>query len=147
MGGNYLGFELMILAKLNLPCKEKNIWILTFPLKQVMVKDLCRILLKRNYAIAEELDKTANSVMVYMKKMGDCGFAAFPFLKNARMGIRLLSMIIAIEEISRGDAPLGNSLLDSVTLAMNLLLHLRNRGQKKKCSCHWPTGKRLGHLV
>jgi len=41
-------------------------------------------------------------------------------------------MIIAIEEISRGDASLGVSLLDSVTLPMNLLYTFGTEGQKQK---------------
>ena len=91
--------------------------------EQVMVRDLCRNFAKNEIMpIAEELDKTGHFPYEVWKKMGNLGICGIPFPEECGGGgLDWLSMIIAIEEISRGDASLGNSLLDSVTLPMNLL--------------------------
>lgn len=95
--------------------------------------------------IAEELDKTGQFPYAVWKKMGDLGICGIPFPQECGGGgLDWLSMIIAIEEISRGDASLGNSLLDSVTLAMNLLCTFGTEEQKKKWLMPLATGEKIG---
>jgi alkylation response protein AidB-like acyl-CoA dehydrogenase len=53
-------------------------------------------------------------------------------------------MIIAIEEISRGDASLGVSLLDSVTLPMSLLDTFGTEEQKQKWLIPLASGEKIG---
>jgi butyryl-CoA dehydrogenase len=77
--------------------------------------------------------------------MGDLGICGIPFPQECGgWGLDWLSMIIAIEEISRGDASLGNSLLDSVTLPMNLLCTFGTEDQKKKWLFPLATGEKIG---
>jgi len=114
--------------------------------EQVMVKDLCRNFAKNEIIpIAEELDKTGQFPYEVWKKMGDLGICGIPFPEECGgWGLDWLSMIVAIEEISRGDASIGNSLLDSVTLPMNLLCTLGTEGQKKKWLIPLATGEKIG---
>ncbi|MGZ3514742.1 MAG: acyl-CoA dehydrogenase family protein [Thermodesulfobacteriota bacterium] len=114
--------------------------------EQVMVKDLCRNLAKNEIMpIAEELDKTGQFPYGVWKKMGDLGICGIPFPQECGGGgLDWVSMIIAIEEISRGDASLGNSLLDSVTLAMNLLCTFGTEEQKKRWLMPLATGEKIG---
>src|SRR4030067_3751832 len=114
--------------------------------EQVMVKDLCKNFAKNEIMpIAEELDKTGQFPYDVWKKMGDLGIGGIPFPQECGgAGLDWLSMIIAIEEISRGDASLGNSLLDSVTLAMNLLCTFGTEEQKKKWLMPLATGEKRG---
>ena len=114
--------------------------------EQVMVKDLCRNFAKNEIMpIAEELDKTGQFPYDVWKKMGDLGICGIPFPQECGGGgLDWVSMIIAIEEISRGDASLGNSLLDSVTLAMNLLCTFGTEEQKKKWLMPLATGEKIG---
>jgi butyryl-CoA dehydrogenase len=117
-----------------------------FSTEQVMVKDLCRNFAKNEIIpIAEELDKTGQFPYDVWKKMGDLGICGIPFPQECGGGgLDWLSMIIAIEEISRGDASLGNSLLDSVTLAMNLLCTFGTEEQKKKWLMPLARGEKIG---
>jgi len=71
--------------------------------EQVMVRDLCRNLAKNEITpIAEELDKTGEFPYDVWKKMGDLGICGIPFPQECGGGgLDWLSMIIAIEEISR----------------------------------------------
>src|SRR4030066_1303750 len=114
--------------------------------EQVMVKDLCKNFAKNEIMpIAEELDKTGQFPYDVWKKMGDLGICGIPFPQECGGGgLDWLSMIIAIEEIGRGDASLGNSLLDSVTLAMNLPCPFGTGEQKKKWLMPWATGEKIG---
>jgi butyryl-CoA dehydrogenase len=52
--------------------------------------------------------------------------------------------MIAIEEISRGDASVGVSLLDSVTLPMNLIYTFGTKEQKQKWLTPLATGEKIG---
>ena len=114
--------------------------------EQVMVRDLCRNLAKNEIMpIAEELDKTGQFPYEVWKKMADLGICGIPFPEECGGGgLDWLSMIIAIEEISRGDASLGNSLLDSITLPMNLLCTFGTEEQKKKWLLPLATGEKIG---
>ena len=114
--------------------------------EQVMVKDLCRNFAKNEIMpIAEELDKTGQFPYDVWKKMGDLGICGIPFPEECGGGgLDWLSMIIAIEEISRGDASLGNSLLDSVTLPMNLLCTFGTEEQKMKWLFPLAKGEKIG---
>jgi short-chain 2-methylacyl-CoA dehydrogenase len=114
--------------------------------EQVMVRDLCRNFAKNEIIpIAEELDKTGQFPYDVWKKMGNLGICGIPFPEECGgWGLDWLSMIIAIEEISRGDASLGNSLLDSVTLPMNLLCTFGTEEQKKKWLMPLATGEKIG---
>jgi butyryl-CoA dehydrogenase len=114
--------------------------------EQVMVRDLCRNFAKNEIMpIAGELDRTGQFPYDVWKKMGDLGICGIPFPQECGGGgLDWLSMIIAIEEISRGDASLGNSLLDSVTLAMNLLCTFGTEEQKKKWLMPLATGEKIG---
>jgi alkylation response protein AidB-like acyl-CoA dehydrogenase len=99
-----------------------------------MVRDLCRNFAKNEVMpIAEELDKTGQFPYDVWKKMGDLGICGIPFPQECEgWGLDWVSMIIANEEINRGDAFLGNSLLGTVTLAMNLLCTFGTEDQRKK---------------
>ena len=114
--------------------------------EQMMVRDLCRNLAKNEIIpIAEELDKTGQFPYEVWKKMAGLGICGIPFPEECGgMGLDWLSMIIAIEEISRGDASLGNSLLDSVTLPMNLLCTFGTEEQKEKWLMPLATGEKIG---
>jgi short/branched chain acyl-CoA dehydrogenase len=114
--------------------------------EQEMVKDLSRNFAKNEIIpIAEELDKTGQFPYEIWKKMADLGMCGIPIPEEyGGGGLDWLSMIIAIEEISRGDASLGNSLLDSVTLPMNLLYTFGTEEQKKKWLIPLATGEKIG---
>ncbi len=114
--------------------------------EQVMVRDLCRNLAKNEIMpIAEELDKAGHFPYEVWKKMGSLGICGIPFPEQCGgQGLDWLSMIIAIEEISRGDASLGNSLLDSVTLPMNLLCTFGTEEQNKEWLFPLATGEKIG---
>jgi short-chain 2-methylacyl-CoA dehydrogenase len=114
--------------------------------EQVMVRDLCRNFAKNEITpIAEELDKTGQFPYEVWKKMGNLGICGIPFPEECRgWGLDWLSMIVAIEEIGRGDASLGNSLLDSVTLPMNLLCTFGTEEQKKKWLFPLAKGEKIG---
>ena len=118
----------------------------SFSTEQQMVRDLCKNFAKNEVIpIAEELDKTGQFPYEVWKKMGKLGICGIPFPEECGgMGLDWLSMIIAIEEISRGDASLGNSLLDSVTLPMNLLCTFGTEEQKKKWLIPLSTGEKIG---
>jgi len=114
--------------------------------EQEMVRDLCRNFTKNEIIpIAEELDKTGQFPYEVWKKMANLGICGIPFPEEyGGGGMDWLSMIIAIEEISRGDASLGTSLLDSVTLPMNLLYTFGTEEQKKKWLVPLTTGEKIG---
>jgi short/branched chain acyl-CoA dehydrogenase len=114
--------------------------------EQEMVRDLCRNFAKNEVMpIAEELDKTGQFPYEVWKKMGDLGICGIPFPQECGgWGLDWVSMIIAIEEISRGDASLGNALLDTVTLAMNLLCTFGTEDQRKKWLIPLATGEKIG---
>jgi butyryl-CoA dehydrogenase len=114
--------------------------------EQKMVRDLCKNFVKNEVIpIAEELDKTGQFPYEVWKKLAGLGICGIPFPEECGGGgLDWLSMIIAIEEISRGDASLGNSLLDSVTLPMNLLCTFGTEEQKKKWLLPLATGERIG---
>jgi short/branched chain acyl-CoA dehydrogenase len=114
--------------------------------EQEMVRDLCRNFAKNEIIpIAEELDKTGQFPYEIWKKMADLGMCGIPIPEEyGGGGLDWLSMIIAIEEITRGDASLGNSLLDSVTLPMNLLYTFGTEEQKKKWLIPLATGEKIG---
>jgi len=114
--------------------------------EQKMVRDLCKNFAKNEVIpIAEELDKTGQFPYEVWKKMSGLGICGIPFPEECGGGgLDWLSMIIAIEEISRGDASLGNSLLDSVTLPMNLLCTFGTDEQKKKWLLPLATGEKIG---
>jgi butyryl-CoA dehydrogenase len=114
--------------------------------EQVMVRNLCRNFAKNEIKpIAEEMDKTGQFPYEVWKKMGNLGICGIPFPEECGGGgLDWVSMIIAIEEISRGDASLGTSLLDSVTLPMNLLCTFGTEDQKKKWLFPLATGEKIG---
>jgi butyryl-CoA dehydrogenase len=114
--------------------------------EQKMVRDLCKNFVKNEVIpIAEELDKTGQFPYEVWKKLAGLGICGIPFPEECGGGgLDWLSMIIAIEEISRGDASLGNSLLDSVTLPMNLLCTFGTEEQKKKWLLPLATGEKIG---
>jgi len=114
--------------------------------EQEMVRDLCKNFAKNEIIpIAEELDKTGQFPYEVWKKMAGLGICGIPIPEAYRGGgLDWLSMIIAIEEISRGDASLGNSLLDSVTLPMNLLNTFGTEEQKMKWLVPLATGEKIG---
>ena len=114
--------------------------------EQVMVRHLCRNFAKNEIKpIAEEMDKSGQFPYEAWKKMGNLGICGIPFPEECGGGgLDWLSMIIAIEEISRGDASLGNALLDSVTLPMNLLCTFGTDDQKRKWLFPLATGDKIG---
>jgi len=114
--------------------------------EQEMVRDLCRNFAQNEIIpIAEELDKTGQFPYEIWKKMADLGMCGIPIPEEyGGGGLDWLSMIIAIEEITQGDASLGNSLLDSVTLPMNLLYTFGTEEQKKKWLIPLATGEKIG---
>jgi len=114
--------------------------------EQEMVRDLCRNFAKNEVMpIAEELDKTGQFPYEVWKKMAGLGICGIPIPEEyGGGGLDWLAMIIAIEEISRGDASLGNSFLDSVTLPMNLLYTFGTEEQKKKWLIPLATGEKIG---
>lgn len=114
--------------------------------EQQMIRDLCRNFAKNEIApIAEEMDQTGQFPYEVWKKMADLGIAGIPIPEEyGGGGLDWLSMIIAIEEISRGDASLGNSLLGSVTLPMNLIYTFGTEEQKRKWLPPLATGEKIG---
>jgi len=114
--------------------------------EQQMIRDLCRNFGKNEIApIAEEMDQTGEFPYEVWKKMAHLGITGIPFPEEyGGGGMDWLSTIIAIEEISRGDASLGNSLLDSVTLPMNLLYTFGTKEQKEKWLIPLATGEKIG---
>lgn len=118
----------------------------TLSVEQRMIRDLCRNFAKNEIMpVAEELDKTGQFPYEIWKKMGNLGICGIPFSEEyGGGGLDWLSMIIAIEEISRGDASLGNSLLDSVTLPMNLLNTFGTEEQKRKWLVPLAKGEKIG---
>ncbi len=118
----------------------------TLTTEQQMIRDLCRNFVKNEIApIAEEMDHTGQFPYGVWKKMGDLGMVGIPFPEeHGGGGMDWLSMIIAIEEISRGDASLGVSLLDSVTLPANLIFTFGTEEQKKKWLIPLATGEKIG---
>jgi short/branched chain acyl-CoA dehydrogenase len=114
--------------------------------EQEMIRVLCRNFAKNEITpIAEEMDATGQFPYEVWEKMGGLGICGIPFPEDCGGGgLDWLSMIIAIEEISRGDASLGASLVDSVTLPMNLLCTLGTEDQKKKWLLPLATGEKIG---
>src|SRR4030043_2250515 len=114
--------------------------------EQEMVRNLCRDFAKNEILpVAEELDKTGQFPYEIWKKMANLGICGIPIPEEyGGGGLDWLSMIIAIEEIGRGEASLGNSLLDSVTLPMNLLYTFGTEEQKKKWLIPLATGEKIG---
>ncbi len=118
----------------------------TLTTEQQMIRDLCKNFVKNEIApVAEELDQTGQFPYEVWKKMGDLGMVGIPFPEEYGGGeMDWLSMFIAIEEISRGDASLGVSLLDSVTLPANLIFTFGSEEQKKKWLIPLATGEKIG---
>ncbi len=114
--------------------------------EQQMIRDLCRNFVKNEIApIAEEMDQTGQFPYHVWKKMGDLGMIGIPFPEeHGGGGMDWLSMMIAIEEISRGDASLGVSLLDSVTLPANLIFTFGTEEQKQQWLIPLATGEKIG---
>lgn len=114
--------------------------------EQQMIRDLCRNFVKNEIApIAEEMDQTGQFPYHVWKKMGDLGMIGIPFPEEyGGGGMDWLSMMIAIEEISRGDASLGVSLLDSVTLPANLIFTFGTEEQKQEWLVPLATGEKIG---
>jgi len=114
--------------------------------EQQMIRDLCRNFVKNEIApIAEEMDQTGQFPYHVWKKMGDLGMIGIPFPEEyGGGGMDWLSMMIAIEEISRGDASLGVSLLDSVTLPANLIFTFGTEEQKQQWLMPLATGEKIG---
>ena len=111
-----------------------------------MIRDLCRNFTKNEIApIAEEIDQTGQFPYEVWKKMGDLGMVGIPFPEEyGGGGLDWLSTIIAIEEISRGDASIGASLLATVTLPMNLIFTFGTEEQKQKWLIPLATGEKIG---
>lgn len=118
----------------------------TLTTEQQMIRDLCRNFTKNEIApIAEEIDQTGQFPYEVWKKMGDLGMVGIPFPEeNGGGGLDWLSTIIAIEEISRGDASIGASLLATVTLPMNLIFTFGTEEQKQKWLIPLATGEKIG---
>ncbi len=114
--------------------------------EQKMIRDLCRNFTKNEILpIAEEMDQKGEFPYEVWKKMGDLGIVGIPIPEEyGGGGLDWLSAIIAIEEISRGDASLGVSLLDTVTLPMNLILTFGTEEQKEKYLIPLATGEKIG---
>lgn len=114
--------------------------------EQQMIRDLCRNFVKNEIApIAEEMDQTGQFPYHVWKKMGDLGMIGIPFPEEyGGGGMDWLSMMIAIEEISRGDASLGVSLLDSVTLPANLIFTFGTEEQKQQWLIPLAMGEKIG---
>jgi butyryl-CoA dehydrogenase len=114
--------------------------------EQQMIRDLCKNFVKNEIApIAEEMDQTGQFPYDVWKKMGGLGMVGIPFPEEYGGGeMDWLSMMIAIEEISRGDASLGVSLLDSVTLPANLIFTFGTKDQKEKWLIPLATGEKIG---
>jgi butyryl-CoA dehydrogenase len=114
--------------------------------EQQMIRDLCKNFVKNEISpIAEEMDQTGQFPYEVWKKMGGLGMVGIPFPEEYGGGeMDWLSMMIAIEEISRGDASLGVSLLDSVTLPANLIFTFGTEDQKEKWLIPLATGEKIG---
>jgi len=114
--------------------------------EQQMIRDLCKNFVKNEIApIAEEMDETGHFPYEVWKKLGDLGIVGIPIPEEYGGGeMDWVSMMIAIEEISRGDASIGVSLLDSVTLPMNLINTFGTAQQKEKWLPPLATGEKIG---
>jgi butyryl-CoA dehydrogenase len=118
----------------------------TLTTEQQMIRDLCRNFAKNEILpIAEEMDHTGQFPYDVWKKIGDLGIVGIPIPEEfGGGGMDWLSTMIAIEEISRGDASIGVSLLDSVTLPMNLIHTFGTEMQKQKWLLPLATGEKIG---
>jgi len=118
----------------------------TLSTEQQMIKDLCKNFVKNEIApIAEEMDETGLFPYEVWKKLGDLGIVGIPIPEEYGGGaMDWVSTMIAIEEISRGDASLGVSFLDSVTLPMNLINTFGTEEQKEKWLIPLATGEKIG---
>jgi butyryl-CoA dehydrogenase len=118
----------------------------TLSTEQQMIRDLCKNFVKNEIApITEEMDETGHFPYEVWKKMGDLGIVGIPIPEEYGGGeMDWVSMMIAIEEISRGDASIGVSLLDSVTLPMNLINTFGTGEQKEKWLPPLATGEKIG---
>ena len=114
--------------------------------EQEMVRDLCRNFAKNEVIpIPEELDRTGQFPYEVWKKMGHLGICGIPIPEGyGGGGLDWLSMIIGIEEISRGDASVGAALLVSVTLPVNLIYTFGTEEQKQKWLIPLATGEKIG---
>jgi butyryl-CoA dehydrogenase len=118
----------------------------TLSTEQQMVRDLCKNFVKNEIApIAEEMDEVGRFPYEVWKKMGDLGIVGIPIPEEYGGGaMDWISTMIAIEEISRGDASIGVSFLDSVTLPMNLINTFGTEQQKEKWLTPLATGEKIG---
>jgi butyryl-CoA dehydrogenase len=118
----------------------------TLSTEQKMIQDLCRNFVKNEIKpIAEEMDRSGQFPYEVWKKMGDLGIVGIPIPEEyGGGGLDWLSMFIAIEEITRGDASLGVSLLDSVTLPMNLLYTFGTEEQRQIWLIPLASGEKIG---
>lgn len=118
----------------------------TLSTEQQMIRDLCKNFTKNEIApVAEEIDQTGQFPYEVWKKMGDLGMVGIPFPEEyGGGGLDWLSTIIAIEEISRGDASIGASLLATVTLPMNLIYTFETEEPKQKWLIPLATGEKIG---
>ena len=118
----------------------------TFSTEQKMIQDLCRNFTKNEIMpIAEEMDETSTFPYDVWKKMGNLGITGIPFPEQYGGGeMDWLSMMIAIEEISRGDASFGAALLDSITLTANLIYTFGTEEQKQTFLIPLATGEKIG---
>jgi butyryl-CoA dehydrogenase len=114
--------------------------------EQQMIRDLCKNFVKNEIVpLAEEMDQTGQFPYLVWKKMGDLGIIGIPFPEEyGGGGMDWLSMMIGIEEISRGDASLGVSVLDSVTLPANLIFTFGTEQQKQQWLIPLATGEKIG---
>jgi len=125
---------------------KENKMDFTLSTEQQMIRDLCKNFVKNEIApIAEEMDESGHFPYEVWKKMGDLGIVGIPIPEEYGGGeMDWVSMMIAIEEISRGDASIGVSLLDSVTLPMNLINTFGTEQQKEKWLPPLSTGEKIG---
>ena len=113
--------------------------------EQRAVRELCRDFAKEVVApAAEELDRNHKFGYDIVRRMGELGLFGLPFSEEyGGAGADFLSLCLAIEEISRGDAGVGITLEAAVCLGAAPIYDFGSAAQKQKWLPDLFAGKKL----
>ena len=113
--------------------------------EQAAVRDLCRDFAREVVApAAEELDREHKFGYDIVRQMGELGLFGLPFSEQyGGAGADFLSLCLAIEEISRGDAGVGITLEAAVCLGSAPINDFGTKEQKERWLPDLLSGRKL----
>lgn len=113
--------------------------------EQQAIRDTCRDFAREVIVpVAEELDREHRFGYDVVRQMGELGLFGLPFPEEAGgAGGDFLSLCIAIEEISRGDAGIGITLEAAVSLGSSPIYQFGTKEQKDRWLPNLFAGRKL----